>query len=715
MNIIDLGDLALSALPQQAAGERCPQLDATLLSGEQVEAGVRWVFVLRRGTSLLYRFPPDEWQLLQLFDGKRSYAEIAAEHAHRSGVTYTEQDVREYVRLRLETTPDLFVKTAADKKLARMQTLNARRHGRSRRKFDLAEIRLLWIDPHAYLTWVHQKFRFLFTPWFTAVTLVLWSWMFYQWAIHWGEIWNDSVQYFNFNNKGLLDVVEFWCFFLAVAVTHETAHGLATIHSGGESHAMGLMLMWMSPAFFCDCGEVYIYGGKWQRISVAFAGMWSELLLCVVATALWLGTAPGMLLHDLAYKILLVGGVLLIILNLNPLIKLDGYYIFTDLINQPDLKEEATAYSSNLIRKIFGLPHELSSMRTRRKLFYFIYSLLSGTYSYFLLILFSEIGYNVSRRFWPEWAALPAAAIAFLLFKSRLKRLAEFMKTVYLDKKQRWIAWLSRPANAIPLAATLAVILFVPFWRETVSAPFLLDAPVRATVRAEVPGSVVGISAREGEHVEAGQRLAQMRDLGLASDTGRAGAEYQLALARAFQAQLQYADLGSRQNEVRRAEQHVRDLARETARLQVVSPISGVVVTPRPQDLLGSYLPAGSTILEVAQTSVLRATIYVPEAYMRDVRIGAPVSLKFSGSMRPVHAVLSTTMPGSTQLPKALADRPRYKGLGEPVRYAAWANVQNNGGMRVGMLGEAKIQVRRRSLAGFLWRALADSAARRIW
>lgn len=710
MNILGIGELALNPLPGDVVRRRLPKLEPTLLARQQDEAGRPVVFVIRRGTGLLYKMSPAEWQLLQLFDGKRSYAEIADEYLRQTGIAHAEDQVRQYAELRQRDSADLFYRSPAEKNIARLQALRNRRQ--CKHEIDFSDIRLWQFDPSRYLNWLNRRLGFVFTPAFTVITLVLWGWMVYEWVLHWGEIWNDSIQYFNYTNKGFSDLIEFWILFLVVAAIHETAHGLTTTHWGGESHQMGFMLMWMGPTFFCDCSEIYVYGGKWERIGVSVAGMWSELLLSVLATAVWLSTAPGMVVHDIAYKLLLVGGIFLIVLNLNPLIKLDGYFIFTDLIGFPDLKEDATSYVSNWTRKLFGLPHHLPSLRLRHKVFYFVYALLSGAYSYALLLVISIIGYHIARRFWPEWAFVPAAVITYFLFQSRSKRLGEFMRTVYVHNKNRWKEWLA-PRRAVPLAGAFLVVLFAPVWRDTVHAPVVLEPAARAIVRAAVPGKVLSISAREGDRVAAGQGLGQLRDLPLEGEAAQAEADYQLASARAVQAERHYVKLAVAKNDLFRADQQRRTLADRVSKLRLVAPVSGIVVTPRPQDLVGSYVQAGSTLLEVADPSRLRARIYIPDAYMRDVRPGAPVSLEFDGNW-PVRSTLSAIAPSSEPVPAALSEDRKYKGLGVAVFYTAFVDVPSTE-LRDGMRGEAKILVTRRSVAGLLWRTLADAAGRRIW
>src|SRR5258707_13256876 len=182
--------------------------------------------------------------------------------------------------------------------------------------------------------------------------------------------------------------------------------------------------------------------GKWARIATSIAGIWLDLVVCFFATIVWWGTTTGMAAHDWAYKTMMVTGIGVSILNLNPLIKLDGYLIFCELVGEPALKETSTAYLSAWVRKhIFRLPVEVAYVQRRKRPFYITYAILSGLYSYSLLSFLMVITYHILRSFNPEWAFLPALAIGAWVFRSRIKQLVGFMRMLYLDKRERMRVW----------------------------------------------------------------------------------------------------------------------------------------------------------------------------------------------------------------------------------------------------------------------------------
>ena len=70
-----------------------------------------------------------------------------------------------------------------------------------------------------------------------------------------------------------------------------------------------------------------------------------------LATFLWVGTPADLLLHDIAYRVMLFSGVTGLVFNYNPLIKLDGYYVLMSWLDMPDLRERSYRYMGDLVRR----------------------------------------------------------------------------------------------------------------------------------------------------------------------------------------------------------------------------------------------------------------------------------------------------------------------------------------------------------------------------
>lgn len=715
MNIIRTLDMALPEIRERRVQQVLPRMEPTLVAREHVEEGVLKIFVLKPKTGGFYRLTPEQWQLLQLFDGKRSFQEIAAKYSEISGEECSEEQVRDFSDALAGT--DMIHRTALESNAVLLETLEQQRKKRRKSKWgELSEVNIAAWDPDAFLTRLYPYIKFLFSAEFNLFGLVMVGIMAVIFLGHWNMIWHDTIEFYTLTDKGLVDFITVWILFSFVAFFHETAHGCTVKHFGGGVHAMGFLLMYFMPCFFCDSTEVYLYQGKWPRIYTALAGIWIELVFCSFITILWWATPEGLWIHNVAYMLIVITGIGVVALNINPLVKLDGYFVFSELVGVTDLKEKSTAYLSTWWKRhICGLPVEVAYVPRQHRPLFVAYGIASGMYCYLLLFVIVELVYNIAHKFTPDWAWVPATLLALKVFQSRIVAAGKFMKIIYLDKKERIGKWFT-PVRFALVAAGVLVLIFAPIWPDTVAVRFAIEPTHRAVIRAEVPGRVASVLVREGSAVSPGTPLLRLSNLNLASEAARGRADLAMATARATQAELRYASFGSADRERQQLEVRNQILSDKLAKLDVVSPVAGIVVTPRLRDLQDAYLKEGAEIAEVDDLSSVRARIFVPQIALRDVRVGAPADLKVDAYFRPMRGkVVAIASVRGTLAEGLIPKEQHYQGFREPEYYTAIIEVPSNGSLREGMPGTGKIWVGQKSLAGFAWRLLHDSVARKLW
>jgi HlyD family secretion protein len=241
-----------------------------------------------------------------------------------------------------------------------------------------------------------------------------------------------------------------------------------------------------------------------------------------------------------------------------------------------------------------------------------------------------------------------------------------------------------------------------------------MEPEQRAIIRAAVPGQITEVLADEGTPVAAGTPLFLLRDVHLETEADDARASLRSAEAQARQAEMNYANVGITRAE--RVTGRSRSVSEQVAALQVASPISGVVATPRLRDRLGSFVQEGEVLADVDDARTLKALIFVPEFQVHQIVTGAPASLKLESSFQPIRGYVSSIAPASSLLAPGLVEEEKYKGIAPPSYYVATVVVFNTGGMlRSGMSGDAKIQVRRQSIVGFTWRTFREVVLRKVW
>jgi putative peptide zinc metalloprotease protein len=122
---------------------------------------------------------------------------------------------------------------------------------------------------------------------------------------------------------------------------HESAHALTCKHFGREIRRAGFLFYWGMPAFFVDTTDIWMEPRR-PRLLVSWAGPYSSFFLAGLAslTALLIPIQP---IGGLAFQFAFIN-LLLALINLNPLLRLDGYYLLMDWLEMPMLRSRALSF-----------------------------------------------------------------------------------------------------------------------------------------------------------------------------------------------------------------------------------------------------------------------------------------------------------------------------------------------------------------------------------
>ena len=146
--------------------------------------------------------------------------------------------------------------------------------------------------------------------------------------------------------------IQFFFILSFLGFFHEFGHAYAVKIYGGEVHDIGSRSSTSRPRSTATRRTRSCSRTSGDRLWVNTAGIYVEGFVCAVATFLWVAVLSGHLLHELAYKTMLFTGISTIFFNINPLIKIDGYYALTSLLEMPDLREDAFRYIGAVFQKV---------------------------------------------------------------------------------------------------------------------------------------------------------------------------------------------------------------------------------------------------------------------------------------------------------------------------------------------------------------------------
>ncbi len=705
---------ALLAARLGARADR-PCLKKNLIARPQVQMGETRIMVKDLDRTKYYIFPEHEWALIGLFDGTRTHAEIADEFNARNPFDRIEPslvlDFEEMLR-----KMDLIETSVAERNLALLAGARAARQRAAEEKAEGRNIFFLLfkvLDPENFLNRTVKYVRWAWSPPVVVFWAIAVAWTSGVFILHWEPISTGTYELYAFLKKPFLDAVYFFFLLSFIGFFHEFGHAYAVKIYGGEVHDIGVALLYLfMPVFYCDTTDALLFENKWHRLWVNVAGIYVEGFVCAGATALWVASYPDTVVHEIAYKTMLFTGISTVFFNINPLIKIDGYHALTSLLEMPELREDAFKHLGLLFQKhVLRLKVEIPVTTRRRRRIYWIYGPLALLYLGVVMSVIGGILYNVFNKTVPDFAVPLLILTLARLFKKRLRLVTRTARLVYLDKKEYLMSRSARPGLAA-LAALLLLVLLVPFSRETLTAEGVLSPAARLSVEAPEDGTVEAVLARESDAVREGDVLVRMSSRSATAAAARSSEDRERSAGAA-----RAARVGGEAGATYRDEQRAGSAAAafESDRLRLVrldlrSPISGRVLTPRAEDLEHRFVNAGTLLVEVGDCRELVAALPVSERQHDDLLVGAEVKgYVLQRPLSPIRGTIRHLAPATAGLPRTATSETAPPLPGEtPDRFVALAFFPNpDGSLRPGSPVRAKIEGPRRSYGARAWRVVS--------
>lgn len=163
-------------------------------------------------------------------------------------------------------------------------------------------------------------------------------------------------------------------------VLHEIGHAITTKHYNKEVRGAGIGWYWFSPVAFVDTTDMWT-AEKWPRVAVSVAGPYTNIILAAIATFIaWV--SPSIILSAALWQFALVSYIN-VLMNFNPLLEYDGYYILSDLMGRPNLRRRSLAWLGRYLRGTNQNPQGLGGHG-----FEFFYGIFSIIYVVFMAYIF---------------------------------------------------------------------------------------------------------------------------------------------------------------------------------------------------------------------------------------------------------------------------------------------------------------------------------------
>lgn len=615
--------------------------------------GKPWVLLQDPVAQRFHRVSPAVWRVLALLDGTRTldavWAQACAqvdEHAAHADVISQHELVQLMSSLHASDLLATQVSPDAGEVFERYQ--RQRRAQRKQSWLNPMSLKLPLLHPDAWF----ERQRGLARALFSRPALLLWLAWVLPAAVLAGQHWGRLTENLSDRVLSAGNLAALWLVYPLVKSVHEWAHGLAVKAWGGVVREIGLMFIVLTPVPYVDATSSYRFASKWARAAVAAAGIMAELVLGAAAMYVWLLAESGWV-TALAFNVILIAGVSTLLVNGNPLMRYDGYFIACDLLEMPNLAQRATQFWAWWVdRHMFGSRDAQPPEATPFERWVLaIYGLVAPLYR--LGITLGLIWFVVA-----EYRLLGAVMALMTVWGALVMPLWKGWKHLREGAGLARKRDVAMRRTVLALLAALALLGLVPLPFHSVHQA-VVWLPDEAIVRAEAPGQVLRALVAPGEAVRAGQVI-------LLLDSPQAEAERDGAAAQLAQveAQLRRAEVDEpAKAEPLRAEQASRaarlaEAERRMAALQVTAGTAGRWTPAAPTDLAGRAVKRGEVLGQVvAGPSRLLRTAVTQEDLdlIRQRSAGAaagvpdqvPVQVRLAQQPRETHAAhITRQVPG---------------------------------------------------------------------
>ena len=580
---------------------RVANLKAKLRPGAQISRQFyrdeRWYVVRDPAGNQFHRLSDPAYRFVALLDGSRT-----VEEAWELVGGTLEDDAPTQPEV-IQILSHLYSANLIDADVTPDATVLLRRHKQlNKRKMQNRLMNMLfpripiW-DPDQFLKMWMPVCRFIFSR-FGAI---VWLAVVFAAIVSLAPYWNQPGHSLKAAAASSVDVrnnpinlILLYGVFVFVKFIHELGHAFSCRRFGGECHEMGIMLLVFIPTPYVDASTAWAFPNKWQRIFVGAAGMIVELFFAAFAAFVWIATGDiHSVVAQLAFNAMLIASVTTLVFNANPLLRYDGYYILSDYLEIPNLRQKSSEYALGLIKRhIFNVKLQHPLPPPLQRFWLFAYAVLSSIYRAFVgLVILLIVAYEIPVL--GPLMAISGIATWFLVPSYKVFKYLAIDPELH-RKRPRAIAF------SAAVAAAIVVLIGIIKFAVNVDAEGVLQvdrADARA-IYAEQPGFVrqigtnaQGLPLKDGDFVHKNQVILVLESKDLETKVKVLDAQ-----VKQVQAELMQATAVSpnqrlmKQLELRKTSEQRDLMADELAKLVITAPIDGELIAPNLSNRINQYV-----------------------------------------------------------------------------------------------------------------------------
>jgi putative peptide zinc metalloprotease protein len=591
---------------------RVAELKARLRPSAQISRqfyrGERWYVVRDPAGNQFHRLSDAAYRFIGLLDGTRTVeqawdicgGQLADDAPTQPEIIQILSHLYAANLIEADITPDATVLLRRHKQLTKRKMQN--------RLMNVLFPRIPLWDPDQFLCRWLPVVRPLISTVFAFVWIAVVAFALITIAPHWDDLKTAANNAIDPKNWLWL-----WAVFVLIKLIHELGHAFSCRRFGGECHELGIMFLVFIPTPYVDASAAWAFPNRWHRMFVGAGGMIVELFVASILAIVWthLGDKAS-LPAVLCYNAMLIASVSTLMFNANPLLRYDGYYILSDFLEIPNLRQKSSEYTLGLIKRhIFGVKATQPLPPVGQRFWLFIYSVASGIYRVFVgFVIILVVMYKI-----PILGTLMAIGGAITWAVVPISKLGKYLLLDPELHRKRLGAMTFCGAVAAAVIICIGVLKFSVY----VDTQGIVEADQHEVVHIKTAGFVQKIVAHDGDHLKQGDVILVADDPKLDAEIAarraeKAGIEVQIRQAAA----VDQGQLKALEPELLATESQLKDALDRKKDLTITAPIAGVLVAPKLIDMPGAYLQRGQEIGTVAAVDslIIRAALNQDDAQM---------------------------------------------------------------------------------------------------
>lgn len=550
--------------------------------------------------------------MLMLWNEVSGHEELAAAMQAHFGTAISEEELKQTVAFIFKS--ELSDADAQGGWRQYAQLAGASRHGlMTTLMHNYLFFRVPLVRPDAFLRRQLPSLTFVFRRWFWLLVACMAAVGLYLSTRQWGAVMDAVARSLQFQQIFIYAMA----LFLLKGI-HEMGHALTTVHYGCRVHSMGVACMLGAPMLYTDTSDSWRLSNHRQRLAIVFAGVAAESIVAALAILAWPLLSDGTI-RQISFSFASTAIATSLIVNLNPLMRFDGYFALSDYWQVPNLQTRSFSLASWKLREVlFGLadpPPENFPPRKQNMLILYAYCV--WIYRFFLYLGIAYLVYVMAGK---------AIGIILGLFE-----LVFFIIRPIWQELSAW--WTARgkmrgaPRARITAAVAFGItVLLVTPCLSTIESPGVLIAGEEQEIHVPSAAKLTAIAVVPGQTVRAGDVLFEAESAELDHELRKAGLRLRLAglrLSRLLANSQDREQAVVLQQEHKAAREKYDGIERSRRALKIVAPFSGHVTDMDPALAPGIWVNEADLLARITSTTGARVKAMVSDTNVNRIRNGA--------------------------------------------------------------------------------------------